>query len=84
MEGFDYTTRIVLADGSRRKIGTIVNEKMPVVLLAYNLVSNKFEACEITHWLNFGQGNYFWSFAVTGGQRVASVPCNRPARSLYA
>ncbi len=39
---FSYDTRVTLADGSQEKIGKIVNQKLPVEVLSYDVDKDEF------------------------------------------
>jgi len=56
---FHYDTLITLSDGSKEKIGKIVNNKMQVEVMTFNFENNKLEPKKITSWLNHGKSKKF-------------------------
>lgn len=77
---FHYTTRVVLADGSTRKIGTIVNQKLPLSVLSFNNSTGAIEPKKIIGWHNNGRAEDFWQFVVNSsagsGTRKFSCTAN--------
>ncbi len=65
---FNYTSRVVLADGTTEKIGKIVNQKMPVEVLSYDAISGKVEPRKVVNWFDNGNADYFLQFEVEGGK----------------
>ncbi len=65
---FNYTTRVVLADGTTQKIGKIVNQKLPVEVLSYNAVTGAIEPRKVVNWFDNGNADYFLQFEVEGGK----------------
>lgn len=65
---FNYTSRVVLADGTTEKIGKIVNQKMPVEVLSYNAVTGEIEPRKVVNWFDNGNADYFLQFEVEGGK----------------
>lgn len=61
---FQYTSRVVLADGSTEKIGKIVNQKMDVEVLSYNVETRMFEPRRIVNWFDNGNAEHFLQFKV--------------------
>src|SRR5438874_5150368 len=61
---FSYGTRITLADGTREKIGKIVNQKLPVEVLSYDPVTDRIEPKKIVNWFNNGPAERFLQFTV--------------------
>jgi len=51
---FHYDSRIDLADGTSKEIGTIVNEKLPVEVMSYNQETKVIEAKKVVGWHNNG------------------------------
>ncbi len=64
---FQYSTRIVLADGTTEKIGKIVNQKLPVEVLSCNAVTGEIEPRRVVSW--FDNGKCGLLFAVRGRRR---------------
>jgi recombination protein RecA len=52
---FDYTTRVLLADGSTAKIGTLVNQRRAVDVMSFDPASGKVVARPIVNWFQNGQ-----------------------------
>src|SRR2546422_868985 len=75
---FDYNARVVLADGSTEKIGKIVNQRMPVEVLSYDLATGSIQPRRVVHWFDNGVAEYFLQFEVEGGgsgrRRFAATP----------
>lgn len=64
---FQYNSRVVLADGSTKKIGTIVNQKLPVEVLSYNAQTNAIEPRKVVNWFDNGVAEQFLNIRVAGG-----------------
>ena len=47
---FDYKTPILLADGTTREIGSIVNQKQSLKVLSYNMDTQQIEKNKIVNW----------------------------------
>jgi recombination protein RecA len=65
---FDYSTRIMLADGTTEKIGKIVNQKMPVEVMSFNPETGKVESRKVVNWFNNGNAEKFLQFKVENYQ----------------
>ena len=63
---FSYNTRVTLADGSTEKIGTIVNEQMPVEVRTYDPQSGTIVGRPVTNWFDNGVTPDFLKFTVAG------------------
>src|SRR5438876_4295789 len=61
---FSYTTRITLADGTQEKIGKIVNQRMPVEVLSYDLDSGAVVPKRVVNWFDNGRTDEFLQFTV--------------------
>jgi recombination protein RecA len=61
---FSYNTRVTLADGSQEKIGRIVNQKLPVEVLSYDVDSGKVVTRKVTNWFDNGPTDQFLQFTV--------------------
>ena len=57
-------TRITLADGTREKIGKIVNQKLPVEVLSYDFDRGELVAKPVTNWFDNGIAERFLQFSV--------------------
>src|SRR5436309_3963629 len=65
---FHYNTRIALADGTSKKIGTIVNQRLPVEVLSYDPKTGAISPRRIVNWFNNGRTDHFIQFDVEGGR----------------
>jgi len=65
---FHYSTRVVLADGRREKIGKIVNQRMPVEVLSYDPTTGRIEPRRVVNWFDNGRADEFIQFEVEGGR----------------
>ncbi|MBZ0276505.1 MAG: recombinase RecA [Anaerolineae bacterium] len=65
---FSYTSRVVLADGTTEKIGKIVNQKMDVEVLSYDVKTRQFEPRRIKNWFKNGNADYFLQFKVDSNE----------------
>lgn len=65
---FHYNSRVVLADGSTLKIGKIVNQKLDVEVLSYNVKTRQFEPRRIKQWFNNGKTDRFLQFVVASNE----------------
>jgi recombination protein RecA len=61
---FSYNTRVTLADGSTKKIGTIVNQKLPVEVRTYDVELNQIVNRSVTNWFDNGVADHFLQFTV--------------------
>ncbi|MBC6935358.1 MAG: recombinase RecA [Chloroflexi bacterium] len=66
---FHYSARVVLADGTTEKIGKIVNQKMDVEVLSYNVKTREFEPRRIANWFDNGNAERFLQFIVDSNER---------------
>ncbi|MBA3605931.1 MAG: recombinase RecA, partial [Acidimicrobiia bacterium] len=66
---FSYDTKITLADGTQEKIGTIVNQKLPVEVMSYDFERNEFVAKPVTGWFDNGVAERFLQFSVATSGR---------------
>ncbi len=64
---FSYSTRVTLADGSQEKIGKIVNQKLPVEVLSYDLETGEFVPRKVVNWFDNGPTDEFLRFTVARG-----------------
>ncbi|OBI95640.1 intein-containing recombinase RecA [Mycobacterium asiaticum] len=74
-----YSTRVTLADGSTKKIGKIVNNKMDVEVLSYDPVADKIVPRKVVNWFNNGPAEQFLQFTVeksagNGKSQFAATP----------
>jgi recombination protein RecA len=59
-----WYTNVILADGSREKIGKIVNRKEPVEILSYDPSLGKIVPKRVVNWFKNGQTEEFLHFVV--------------------
>ena len=59
-----WYTKVTLADGTRERIGKIVNQKMPVEVLSYDPDLGKMVPRKVVNWFNNGQADEFLHFTV--------------------
>jgi recombination protein RecA len=59
-----YATRVSLADGTREKIGKIVNQRMDVEILSYDPDTGQIVPRRIVNWFNNGRAEQFLQFTV--------------------
>lgn len=65
---FDYSTRVMLADGSTEKIGKIVNQRMPVKVMSFDPETGQVEPRKVVNWFNNGKAEKFLQFKVENYQ----------------
>jgi len=61
---FSYDSKITLADGTKEKIGKIVNNQKEVSVLSYNFEKKRVEAKQITDWHINGETDSFLQFFI--------------------
>jgi recombination protein RecA len=61
---FSYGTRVTLADGSQRKIGAIVNGRLPVDVLSYDPEVGAIVPRRVVNWFDNGRAESFLQFTV--------------------
>ncbi|MEX1087336.1 MAG: recombinase RecA, partial [Candidatus Paceibacterota bacterium] len=61
---FSYDSQVMLADGSREKIGKIVNQTLPVEVLSYNFETKQIEPQPVLDWHINGETDSFLQFFV--------------------
>src|SRR6201990_2059978 len=54
-----YNTRVTLADGTQEKIGKIVNQKLPVEVLSYDVDAGRVVPRRVTNWFDNGPTEQF-------------------------
>jgi len=64
---FSYSTRVTLADGTQEKIGKIVNQKLPVEVLSYDIERDEFVPRKVVNWFDNGPTDEFLRFTVARG-----------------
>jgi len=70
---FDYESLVILADGSKEKIGKIVNNRMLLDVLSFNEETGLVEVCSINGWHKNGTTKDWMKISVKGyhGQSYA-------------
>nr|WP_081748594.1 intein-containing recombinase RecA [Nocardiopsis sp. CNT312] len=74
-----YDTRVTLADGTREKIGKIVNQKMDVEVLSYDPERDEVIPRKVVNWFDNGVADHFLQFTVArsgknGRSQFAATP----------
>jgi recombination protein RecA len=64
---FSYGTRVTLADGSQEKIGKIVNQRLPVEVMSYDIARDEFVPRKVVNWFDNGPTEEFLRFTVARG-----------------
>jgi recombination protein RecA len=59
-----WYTWVTLADGTRERIGKIVNQKMPVEVLSYDPALGRIAPKKVVNWFNNGRADEFLHFVV--------------------
>ena len=59
-----YSTRVTLADGTQEKIGKIVNQRMDVEVLSYDVETDRMVPRKIVNWFDNGNAERFLQFTV--------------------
>ena len=59
-----WYTWVTLADGTRERIGKIVNQKMPVEVLSYDPALGRIVPKKVVNWFNNGRADEFLHFVV--------------------
>jgi recombination protein RecA len=60
----NYSTRVTLADGTQEKIGKIVNQRLDVEVLSYDVETNSMVPRKIVNWYDNGNADRFLQFTV--------------------
>ena len=61
---FQYSARVVLADGSTEKIGKIVNQRLPVEVLSYDATTGVMVPKRVVNWFDNGTTDEFLQVTV--------------------
>ena len=69
-----YDTQITLADGSKRKIGQIVDERAEVEVLSYDTELGAVTARQITNWFDNGPTQDFIELTIRTGSTGSGHP----------
>src|SRR5881296_2321500 len=70
---FSYDTQVVLADGRREPIGTIVEQRLPVDVLSYDPVTGHVEPRRVVNWFDNDETDSFIHFEVAGDHQFAAT-----------
>ena len=72
-----YDSRVTLADGTQEKIGKIVNQRLPVEVLAYDPGLGAVVPRKVVNWFDNGPTDEFLQFTVArpGGNGRSSFAC---------
>jgi recombination protein RecA len=76
---FNYSTRVVLADGTTEKIGKIVHQRMPVEVLSYDPELDRVVPRRVVNWFDNGVTDSFLQVTVAkpmsnGRAQFAATP----------
>ncbi len=76
---FNYSARVVLADGTTEKIGKIVNQKLPVEVLSYDAKTGAMVPKRVVNWFDNGHTEEFLQITVAkpiknGRAQLACTP----------
>ncbi len=72
---FHYDSPVILANGQTRKIGEIVEGKLPLTVLSYNLTTQQLEPRPIVNWYNNGETEEFWQFTLNTATESHQITC---------
>ncbi|HYN52303.1 MAG TPA: recombinase RecA, partial [Thermoleophilaceae bacterium] len=64
---FHYDARVVLADGSTEKIGTIVNQRKPVEVMSMDPETGQISPRRVVEWYDNGETDDWLQFEVEAG-----------------
>src|SRR2546428_11405716 len=62
-----FNTRVVLADGTRERIGRIVRRRLPVEVMSYDPETGKVQPRRVVNWFDNGKTEEFINFEVHAG-----------------
>jgi recombination protein RecA len=76
---FEYSARVVLADGTTEKIGKIVNQKLPVEVLSFDAKTGTMVPKRVVNWFDNGLTEEFLQITVAkpmknGKAQLACTP----------
>src|SRR5229473_1420382 len=63
-----FDTRVVLADGTRERIGRIVRERRQADVLSFDPLTGRIEPRRVVNWFDNGRADHFLQFEVEGGR----------------
>src|SRR5699024_719049 len=61
---FSGDTRVQLADGTAEKIGTIVDQRLPVEVMSYDPETDQITPRKVVNWFDNGDADQFLQFTV--------------------
>jgi recombination protein RecA len=73
---FEYSTRVMLADGTKEEIGKIVTKRLPVEVLSYDPKVGAIVPKRVVNWFDNGETDTFLQFTVAKSAK--------PGRSQFA
>ena len=81
---FSWDSLVTLADGSKKRIGTIVNQKLPLNVLSYNFKKKNIESQRIVDWHVNGETDAFLQFSIQNhtGNGCRGFSCT-PDHKIY-
>src|SRR5699024_7243398 len=76
---FSGDTRVQLADGTAEKIGTIVDQRLPVEVMSYDPETDQITPRKVVNWFDNGDADQFLQFTVekftaNGRAQFAATP----------
>lgn len=82
---FNYSTRVTLADGTQEKIGKIVNQRLPVEVLAFDPETGEVKPRKVIGWHDNGPTGSFIRFVceTAGGGNGRSTFACTPDHEIY-
>jgi protein RecA len=72
---FSGDSPVMLANGTTKTIANIVNERMDVEVLSYNVETQKFEPRQIVDWFDNGATDSFLKFTVESPHGLSELKC---------
>jgi len=75
---FNYSARVVLADGTTEKIGKIVNQKLPVEVLSYDATTGTMVPKRVVNWFDNGDTDQFLQITVAKPMKNGRPNCLHP------
>ena len=71
---FSYDTKVLLADGTRERIGKIVNQKLPVEVLSYDPDTDAIVPRKVVNWFDNGVTDSFLHISVQRAEGRGQQP----------
>jgi len=81
-----WDSQVILADGTKERIGKIVNQRMPVEVLSYDAELDAVVPRKVVNWFDNGRTDHFLQFTVaratgTGGRPSFACTGNHQIRT---